>query len=54
MRDGVITEADTCREADRLQADVSALKAGHAAIRETNAAPIPATLERTSRTEAIA
>jgi hypothetical protein len=31
---------------DRLQADVSGLKARHAAIREANAALIPATLER--------
>lgn len=31
---------------DRLQADVAALKAKHAAIRQTNAAMIPATLER--------
>jgi type I restriction enzyme S subunit len=31
---------------DRLQAEVAALKAKHAAIRQTNAALIPATLER--------
>lgn len=31
---------------DRLQADVAALKAKHAAIRQANAALIPATLER--------
>lgn len=31
---------------DRLQADVAALKAKHAAIRDANAALLPATLER--------
>ena len=31
---------------NRLQAEVGALKAKHAAIRQTNAALIPATLER--------
>lgn len=31
---------------DRLQADVAALKARHAAIRQANAALLPATLER--------
>lgn len=34
------------RTFDRLQADVAALKAKHAAIREANAALLPATLER--------
>lgn len=34
------------RAFDRLQADVAALKARHAAIREANAALLPATLER--------
>lgn len=36
---------------DRLQADVAALKAKHAAIRQANAALIPATLERIFSTE---
>ncbi len=36
---------------DRLQADVAALKAKHAHIRQTNAALIPATLERIFSTE---
>ena len=31
---------------DRLQADVAALKARHTAIRQANAAMLPATLER--------
>lgn len=35
------------RTFDRLQADIAALKAKHAAIRQANAALIPATLERT-------
>jgi type I restriction enzyme S subunit len=39
---------------DRLQADVAALKAKHAAIRQANAALIPATLERIFSTEAPA
>lgn len=38
----------------RLQADVAALKAKHAAIREANAALLPATLERIFHTEATA
>ena len=38
----------------RLQADVGALKAKHAAFREANAALPPATLERIFHTEAIA
>lgn len=36
---------------DRLQADVAALKAKHAAIRQASAALIPATLERMFQTE---
>jgi len=36
---------------DRLQADVAALKARHAVIRQANAALIPATLERIFSTE---
>lgn len=36
---------------DRLQADVAALKARHAAIRQANAALLPATLERLFSTE---
>ena len=39
---------------DRLQADVAALKARHAAIRQANAALIPATLERIFSTEVLA
>lgn len=39
---------------DRLQADVATLKARHVAIREANAALIPATLERLFSTEARA
>lgn len=39
---------------DRLQADVAALKARHAAIRQANAALIPATLERIFSTEVFA
>lgn len=39
---------------DRLQADVAALKAKHAAIRQANAALIPATLERIFSTEVLA
>lgn len=35
----------------RLQADIAALKAKHAAIRQANAAMIPATLERIFSTE---
>jgi hypothetical protein len=31
---------------DRLQAEIAALKAKHSAIREANAALLPATLER--------
>jgi hypothetical protein len=31
---------------DRLQAEIAALKAKHTAIRETNAALLPAALER--------
>jgi len=42
------------RTFDRLQADVAALKAKHAAIREANAALVPATLERIFHTEATA
>lgn len=37
---------------DRLQSDVAALKAKHAAVRQANAALIPATLERIFSTEA--
>ena len=37
---------------DRLQSDVAALKAKHAAVRQGNAALIPATLERIFSTEA--
>lgn len=39
---------------DRLQSDVATLKAKHAAIREANAALLPATLERIFHTEATA
>jgi type I restriction enzyme S subunit len=39
---------------DRLQADVAALKARHAAIRQANAALLPATLERIFSTEVSA
>lgn len=39
---------------DRLQADVAALKSKHAAIREANAALLPATLERVFHTGATA
>lgn len=42
------------RTFDRLQADVAALKAKHTAIREANAALVPATLERIFHTEATA
>lgn len=38
----------------RLQADIAALKAKHAAIREANAALLPATLERVFQSEAAA
>jgi restriction endonuclease S subunit len=37
---------------NRLQAEVAVLKAKHAAIRQTNAALLPATLERVFATEA--
>ena len=37
---------------DRLQAEVVALKARHPAIREANAALLPATLERVFGTDA--
>ncbi len=40
------------QDSNRLQADVVALKAKHAAIREANAALLPATLERIFSTEA--
>jgi hypothetical protein len=39
---------------DRLQADVAALKVRHAAIRQANAALLPATLERIFSTEVSA
>jgi hypothetical protein len=39
---------------DRLQAEVGALKAKHAAIRQANAALLPATLERIFATEGSA
>ena len=42
------------RTFDRLRADVAALKAKHTAIREANAALVPATLERIFHTEATA
>lgn len=38
----------------RLQAEVSASKAKHLAIREANAAPLPAALERIFQSEATA
>ncbi len=47
-----ITSRATQEDFDRLQSDVTALKDRHTAIRQANAALIPATLERIFHTGA--